>query len=334
MIVETRSYPRAGLIGNPSDGYFGKTISFLFSNFRASVTLWESPELEILPNVRDGSVFKGLSHLAHDVRTYGYYGGIRLLKATAMKFYDYCAENHIKLDDRNFTLRYESSIPHGVGLGGSSAIVKAALDAICEFYGVAIPKPLQPNLMLSVEKDELAISAGLQDRVIQVYGGVVYMDFNKELMQKKGYGRYENLDPALLPPLYLAYDARLSEPSDVFHNNIRDRFNRGEPEVVEAMRFWADLTDQARDALLKGEREKLSALMNANFDRRRKIYKISDRNIAMVETARKLGASAKFTGSGGAIVGTYPDEEVYERLRKAFAAAEIVVLKPQIVATE
>lgn len=330
MIVETHSYPRAGLIGNPSDGYHGKTISFLFSNFRASVTLWESPELEILPNSRDGSVFRSLSHLAQDVRTYGYYGGIRLLKATAMKFYDYCAENGIKLDDRNFTMRYESSIPHGVGLGGSSAIVKAALDAICAFYGVSIPKPLQPNLILSVEKDELAISAGLQDRVIQVYGGVVYMDFEKEFMKKHGYGRYENLDPALLPPLYLAYDARLSEPSDVFHNNIRDRFNRGEPEVVEAMRFWADLTDKVRDALLKGNRDALAGYMNANFDRRRTIYKISERNIAMVETARAAGASSKFTGSGGAIVGTYADEKMYERLCKAFDAIDVKILRPVI----
>ena len=29
MIIQTRAYARAGLIGNPSDGYFGKTISFI-----------------------------------------------------------------------------------------------------------------------------------------------------------------------------------------------------------------------------------------------------------------------------------------------------------------
>ncbi|MFO8143540.1 MAG: hypothetical protein R6T78_02560, partial [Dehalococcoidales bacterium] len=40
--------PRAALIGNPSDGYFGKTIAFTFSNFQADVTLYDTPELEIL----------------------------------------------------------------------------------------------------------------------------------------------------------------------------------------------------------------------------------------------------------------------------------------------
>ena len=221
MIIRMRSYPRAGLVGNPSDGYHGKTISFLFKNFFAEVLLWETPEIEILPNSRDSSIFNSISHLAEDVRTFGYYGGIRLLKATIKHFHDYCREKGIRLADKNFTLRYESNIPHGVGLAGSSAIVTACLEALCKFYNVTIPKPVEPNLILSVEKDELGISAGLQDRVIQVYGGMVYMDFNKELMERQGYGYYESMDPALLPPVYVAYDTQVSKCSAVFHNNIR-----------------------------------------------------------------------------------------------------------------
>lgn len=32
-IVKTRAFARAGFLGNPSDGYFGKTISFSFTEF-------------------------------------------------------------------------------------------------------------------------------------------------------------------------------------------------------------------------------------------------------------------------------------------------------------
>ena len=39
MVIKTASYPRAGLIGNPSDGYHGKTISVIIRNFSAQVTL-------------------------------------------------------------------------------------------------------------------------------------------------------------------------------------------------------------------------------------------------------------------------------------------------------
>ncbi|MCF7709184.1 MAG: GHMP kinase, partial [Verrucomicrobia bacterium] len=242
MIINTKAYARAGLVGNPSDGYFGKTISFIIRNFYAGVTLYETPELEILPNHRDHSCFKSLNALVSDVEKHGYYGGIRLLKATIKRFHRYCGENGIYLHDRNFTIRYTSNIPEQVGMAGSSAIVTACLRALMQFYNVAVPEPVQPNLVLSVETQELGIPAGLQDRVIQVYEGVVYMDFDRESMERLGHGLYEPLDPALLPRLYVAYRTDLSEGTEVFHNDIRGRFNLGEPAVVNAMKFWAGLT--------------------------------------------------------------------------------------------
>jgi glucuronokinase len=36
-MIETYGYARAGFLGNPSDGYYGKTLSFAMSNFRARV---------------------------------------------------------------------------------------------------------------------------------------------------------------------------------------------------------------------------------------------------------------------------------------------------------
>jgi len=331
MIIRTTAYPRAALIGNPSDGYFGKTIAFTFAEFATRVTLYESPELEIVPNHRDGSTFSNISALHDDVRRFGYYGGIRLLKSAINSFYSYCLENAIALHDCNFTIRYESTIPHLVGLAGSSAIVTATLRALLAFYGVAIAKPQLANLIRAVENRELGIAAGLQDRVAQVYQGMVYMDFDRALIDKQGYGHYLPLTPANLPPLYIAYRTDLSEGSEVFHNNIRERFERGEPEVVDAMAFWADLTVQARDALERCDWTQLAALMDANFDKRKQIYQLSEGNLRMVDTARSLGASAKFPGSGGAIIGIYSDEVMYKDLTAAFAAQNIRVFKPTLI---
>ena len=52
----------------------------------------------------------------------------------------------------------------------------------------------------------------------------------------------------------------------------------------------------------------------------------------MVEAARSVGASAKFTGSGGAIIGTYENESVFENLKKLMDRHQIEVFKPEIVA--
>ena len=331
MIICKKAYPRIGLIGNPSDGYFGKTIAFTFGNFSAEVTLYESPELEIIPSEKDKSCFSSMQYLVNDVKLHGYYGGIRLLKATIKKFYDHCSENDIELHDKNFTIRYTSDIPHGLGLAGSSAIITACLRSLMAFYGVSIPKFIQANLILAAETEELHIMAGLQDRVVQVYEGLVYMDFDKELMESRGYGRYENLDVKLLPKLYVAYKAELGEPTEVFHNNIRERFNRGEKSVVSAMNFWASLTDKFRTCLEEGQPEKASEIIDANFDRRSKLYKMSEDNMLMVETARKAGSSAKFTGSGGAIVGVYKDQKAFTKLKKSLSRIGVKVIKPKVV---
>ena len=331
MIIRTTAYPRAALIGNPSDGYFGKTIAFTFSNFSARVTLYESPELEIVPSRRDGSTFSGIASLYEDVRLFGYYGGIRLLKSAIKSFYGYCLEHEIELHDQNFTIRYDSDIPNLVGLAGSSAIITATMRALLAFYGVTIPKPQLANLIRAVENRELGISAGLQDRVAQVYQGLVFMDFDKALLEKQGFGHYEPLHLTKLPNFYIAYRTDLSEGSEVFHNNIRERFDRGEPEVVNAMKYWADLTLQARGALELGDWPKLAELMNANFDKRKEIFQLSEGNLRMVDTARSVGASAKFTGSGGAIIGTYTDDAMFAKLTDAFSAQNIRVFKPTLV---
>lgn len=330
MIITTRAYARAGMIGNPSDGYFGKTISFLIRDFRATVNLWESPHFEVLPSYGDLGRFDSVSAFLRDVKLHGYYGGMRLIKAAVKRFHDYCRQQQVELHDRNFTVSFETDIPRLVGLAGSSAIITATMRALMQFYNVAIPRHLLPSIILSVETDELRISAGLQDRVIQVYEGVVYMDFSREHLEKNGYGIYEPLNPAQMPPLYVAYDPDRAEVSDVPHRNLRDLFNRGDPTVLAAMQKFRELTDRGRKALMAGDWDELGAVMDGNFDLRRTIMNIAPENLRMVEVARSTGASAKFCGSGGAICGLYRDGRQYQQLSDALAAIRCTVLRPRI----
>lgn len=332
-IIRKRAYARAGLIGNPSDGYNGKTISISVRDFWAEVVLYEWDTLEIVLASDDRARFRSIHELAQDVRLHGYYGGIRLIKATIKRFADYCRAQGIALHERNFSIRYETSIPRQVGLAGSSALITAALRCLLAFYGVDMPLAVQPSFVLAVENDELGIVGGLQDRVIQAYEGMVYMDFSRE-RERVVHGfrcyHYEPLDSRLLPPVYVAYHAQLSEPTEVFHNDIRGRYNRGEPEVVEAMRGFAELAREAREVLLTGDAARLGALMNANFDLRRRIYQLPAWQVEMVEAARACGASAKFAGSGGAIIGTYDGEGVYDRLRDVLGRMHCRVLRPRL----
>lgn len=314
LVIRKKAYSRVGLMGNPSDGYGGKTISLILKNFAADVVLYEWEDLEILGSLEDQSRFESMSALVEDVKLHGYYGGIRLVKATIKKFAEYCDRHQIAVHDRNFSIRYDSDIPRQVGLGGSSAIIVATLRCLMEFYGVSIPLEVQPSLALSVETEELGIVAGLQDRAIQVYEGLLYMDFSEESIRDiEGFscGKYAPLEVGKLPFVYVAYSELAGEPTEVFHNDVRERFDRGETSVVSAMRDFARFTDEAKEALDSGDGVMFGKLMDRNFDKRKEICQLPLSQVDMIEAARSCGATAKFAGSGGAIVGTYQNEDAF-----------------------
>lgn len=330
-MIETRAYARAGLLGNPSDGYFGKTISISVRNFGASITLYESPELQIEPQVQDTHIYKNIFHLRDTISTLGYHGGVPLVKASIKKFVEYCDKEGIKLSNKNFTVRYRTTIPRQVGLAGSSAIVVATLRALMQFYKVEIPQPMLPTLALKSEVEELGITAGLQDRVIQCYEGCVYMDFSRDLIEKQGYGYYEPLDPRMLPKLYIAYKTDLSKVSGKVLNTIRERWEQGDPHVVGTLQNIAGVAEQGCDVIKNQDFKRLGELINQNFDYRTQIMTITDRNQALIDTARACGASASFTGSGGSIIGIYRDEEMLNRLFIELKKQNARVIKPFIV---
>ncbi len=330
MIIRTRAHARAGLIGNPSDGYFGKTISIIIRNYEAQVTLYETPVLRIVPAKQDLLEYESMDDLASSIGNYGYYGGVRLLKASIKRFRDYCMAHSFELDSRNFSLEYETNVPQRVGLAGSSAIITATLRALMSFYNVTIPPAQLANLALSVENDELGLPAGLQDRVIQAYEGCVFMDFNREHMATHGHGIYETLDCKLLPPLYVASLNSLAEGTEVFHSNIRARWEAGEEKVLRAMEQFAEYAQVVRDLLVAKRGNEIGPWLDKNFDLRASIYRISDQNLEMIDRARKAGASAKFAGSGGAIVGTYSDAATFGRLKKTLNEFGATVIKPMV----
>ena len=333
FLTRKRAYARAGLLGNPSDGYHGKTVSFSVRNYWAEVTLYEWDSVEIVLAHDDRAKFDSVFDLARDVRLHGYYGGIRLIKATIKRFVEHCRARGVTLHDRKFSVRYQTTIPRQVGLAGSSAIIVATLRCLMEFYDVPLPLETQPMFVLLVEQEELGITVGLQDRVIQVYEGLVYMDFDpgrERIVDGLRCYWYEPMDPALLPPLYVAHHETLGEPTEVFHDNIRERFNRGDQAVVGAMKQFAELAAGGRDALIARDPERLARLIDTNFDTRRGIYQLPQWQIDMVDTARRCGASAKFAGSGGAILGTCGGDAMFAAVRDSLAAIGSRTIKPQV----
>jgi glucuronokinase len=198
------------------------------------------------------------------------------------------------------TVRWETGVPREVGLAGSSAIVTATVRALAALHGRELEADALAEMALAVEVEDLGIAAGPQDRYAQAHEGLVLMDFGGARP------RVERLDPALLPPLYLAWRAESGESSHTVHRGLRDR--AGDARVRAGMARLADHARAARDALVAGDHSAFAAAVDGSFDEREALIELDPRHVAMVRAARAAGASANYAGSGGAIVGTLPED--------------------------
>lgn len=342
---------RIGLMGNPSDGFQGKTLSFLIDNFSANVTLEQHHTVEIVPHpVLDPNTFNGLDKLSLHTSVKGYYGGMRLVQASCHVFAQRCVlAGHTVHMNRGFKAQYDTTIPRMVGLSGSSAIIIATFRALMRFYGLTleelkIAKDEFPTIILDIERKELCISAGLQDRVIQTYGGLVHMDFTPSESRSSRPlvgGVYTSVDPSLLPEMYLAYNVAVGGDSGSVHSTVKERWASRESGLVSGMRELGSYADEALSALKNGDRVGLAKIMRKNFGMRRQLYGdavVGAKNIAMIDLADTLGLSCKFTGSGGALLcmrsdgSGFFDAEKEQSLRSVFAQHDFnfVRLQPAI----
>lgn len=82
---------------------------------------------------------------------------------------------------------------------------------------------------------------------MQVYGGLVYMDFDKQHMAEHGCGVYESLDPGLLPRLWLIFCENPSDSGRV-HSSVKQRWLAGDPAVVQGMQDVARCAEDGRCA--------------------------------------------------------------------------------------
>jgi glucuronokinase len=271
---------RAALAGNPSDGYGGAVLALTLEARRATATAWRSPRAETDPPSE-------------------------LVAATVARF----ATEVAPAAAGSTAVRFDTTIPRAVGLGGSSAIIVATLRALCELWSVQLAPMAMARLALSIEVDDLGIAAGLQDRIAQTHGGLTFMDFGTDPPAAAP------LDRGRLPPLLVAWRVDSGGHSGDVHAPLRDRHANGDPVVLRCMQTLTRAARDAAAAIAAGDQETLCSSVDASFDARRSMLALDPRHVEMVEAARGAGAAANYAGSGGAIVAVCSDGSHRERVR-------------------
>ena len=308
------AYARAGILGNPSDGYGGKALACVVRNFSSRVVVEPSDTWAITAN-GVATEISGIGTALDATVPKECEGLTRLVFAASRRFvYEYRAAAKV---DRPFTLSCQTDIPRQVGLAGSSAVIIATMLALATRFAVTVPPFKLAEMALPTEVQDLDIAAGPMDRVIQSYEGVVEMD----LAPPRAESKYRRVDPQLLPPMIVAWDAAGGASSGVAHGDLRARWRRGEQLVLDTMNELRDVVDRGMAALEANDRKEFCELVDHNFALRCRVFQVSDRDRQMVELARAAGAACKLCGSGGAVLAVPRRGADLQPLERAFAAA-------------
>jgi len=318
--------PRVGLLGNPSDGYGGRVLAFTFDDLGASVRLERSRTVAVVAADGTPTARSDWRTFLAEANPRGLDAGADLL-AAAVRMWAGSEAGARLPTTAPATLTFETDIPRQVGLSGSSAIIVAALRGLARWCDVTIDATELARLAWRAETEVLGITAGPQDRVVQAHEGVIDMDFSVEPWA------LTRIPSDLLPPMLLAWMGTPGASSGGAHDDIRARFEAGDPQVVAAMSAFPEFTRLGVECLARGDHEGLRALADRNFDQRASIWTLATEDLEMVELGRAAGAAVKFCGSGGAVVVLPRAAADLERLESGYQGAGYRTLRPTVTAT-
>jgi dTDP-glucose pyrophosphorylase/galactokinase/mevalonate kinase-like predicted kinase len=299
MTLSARAHARVGLLGNPSDLYGGKGLGFAVAELAATVELREG-DANLVPE--------------------------GILRGGWSLFEDVLRKRGIDPRSRPFAMAVSSDIPFQAGLSGSSALLIAAFRAWSRWFGIGASRLAIAELAWRTENEVLGIRAGPLDRLVQSHEGLVAMDFADPFAE----GSLERIDPALLPPLLLAWHGQAGASSGDVHGPIHDRWRRGDETITRTMAALALNAVEGRDALEARSFERFRWCVDRNFDLRREVFPIAPEDEALIDLGRRCGAGAKFPGSGGAALFACRDEAHRSMVEAACREAGHATLRPTV----
>lgn len=305
---------RANLIGNPSDLYGGAVLGCAVP-CRARVAVTEAPQLEV---ATDGATTVIASR-----------GDLRLQDD---RFDVARAALAAQPELPRVRIAYDSEIPFGSGLAGSTALLAALLHALAAWRGEAVSLYELAERSRQTERELLGVACGWVDHYLCTFGGLRYVDLRAKDADKavpgEPFATVEDLAPHVAALPFLLAFTGVSHHSGSVHAPIRARWERGEAEVVHAYERIAAIAREGKTALLRAEWPCLGALMNENHAIQRDFGGSGEPNEKLIATALgagALGAKLAGAGGGGTIVALWPHADIapLERALRCAGASEI-----------
>ena len=192
--------------------------------------------------------------------------------------------------------------PPGSGLGSSSTLVVAMVQAYAEWLHLPLGEYDVAALAYQIERNDLALQGGKQDQYAAVFGGFNFMEFQAD--------GHVLVNPLRIKPsivselegsLVLFYTGQSRESRAIIAEEAQN-VQRGNEDAIAAMHSGKAEAYRMKEALLRGDIARLGEVMLAAWDAKKRMARCisNDRIDRLYDRAVQAGAyCGKVTGAGG-----------------------------------
>ncbi|MBW7997324.1 MAG: hypothetical protein FVQ81_12285 [Candidatus Glassbacteria bacterium] len=317
-MIEASAPARAGVIGNPTDGYGGSLISCTLGE-RARARISECDRIELSFGGEESTI-ESEADLRLD-------GGVFDIARSVVRY--------LRIAERKFRLEGTSDIPFRSGLAGSTAMLAAVFGAICRFVGREMTPYEMAETIRYIELNYMDIQCGYQDQYMTVFGGINYLDFRaKEVyrdLSEEVFATVEPLAAHLSELPFVLIHTGVQRVSGSVLRPVRERWLDGDPVVVDGYKEISELARLGKRALLLGDWEELGRLMNRNHEIQQALGASGKANDEFIELALEhdaLGAKLAGAGGGGTIIVLHHEPEKMVAAFRAKGNPRVMTLNP------
>jgi len=210
------------------------------------------------------------------------YGNFKLIYASIYRFYKTCPIFWEKFKEKNFELGLISTIPKGSGLGGSAAIIIAAIYGLAKFFKIynnlscisddelPINKDIIAEMATKVEDEDLRITAGYSDRYVICRGGLGFCSYYGKLHHKElsleplaVYDRIDKIYDIKDLPIIICFSGIQHDSGNV-HDKLRKLYLQEDPKIIKGYERLAEISWKSRFTLMSRNWKRLGLYLKEN----------------------------------------------------------------------
>lgn len=300
MIARARAPLRLGLAGGGTDVspycdiYGGRVMNVTIDRYAYAI---------VAPRDGTESCFHALDvghEEIHECRGEGIEttGPLRLLKGV----YNRVTRDFLRGELPSLTIKTFSDAPPGSGLGSSSAMVVALLQAFVEYFSLPLGEYEVAHLAYDIERKDLKLAGGKQDQYAATFGGFNFIEFYADDRVIVNPLRIKDWVWAELEASLVLYFTGVSRASaDIIDQQSRNVGDKNQASI-DAMHQLREEAVQMKECILMGDLRRLESTLQAGWEAKKKTAtSISNPLIEQVErVAFAHGArAAKVSGAGG-----------------------------------